>query len=137
MTSYAVNFEFGANLTAYLCKTYATYVQHRGVDVHMECTWTKGCGASVRPPVAGVAAGRIGGDDPDGRGLGLVSPVDRHGRPRTEESSSFPDLVLDPNTAPEQVLMALPHAGPTLVGHLVEARDRCARSRRLKMPAAG
>ncbi len=41
-----------------------------------------------------------------------------------EESSSFPDLVLDPNTAPQQVLLALPHAGPTLVGHVVEERDK-------------
>jgi competence protein ComEA len=38
-------------------------------------------------------------------------------------SASIPDLVLDPNTAPRQVLMALPHAGPTLVGRLVDARE--------------
>jgi competence protein ComEA len=38
-------------------------------------------------------------------------------------SAEFPDLVLDPNAAPRQVLMALPHAGPTLVARLVEARE--------------
>jgi competence protein ComEA len=38
-------------------------------------------------------------------------------------SARLPELVLDPNTAPKQVLMALPHAGPTLVGRLVKARE--------------
>jgi competence protein ComEA len=38
-------------------------------------------------------------------------------------SARLPELVLDPNTAPKQVLMALPHAGPTLVARLVEARE--------------
>jgi len=34
-----------------------------------------------------------------------------------------PELVVDPNRAPERVLAALPHVGPTLVRELVLARN--------------
>jgi competence protein ComEA len=34
-----------------------------------------------------------------------------------------PDLVVDPNTAPAQVLTALPHIGPALIREMVSARD--------------
>lgn len=34
-----------------------------------------------------------------------------------------PELVVDPNRAPERVLAALPHVGPSLVRELVSARD--------------
>jgi hypothetical protein len=33
-----------------------------------------------------------------------------------------PDLILDPNTAPPQVLSVLPHIGPALARRIVEAR---------------
>jgi hypothetical protein len=39
------------------------------------------------------------------------------------EFTVAPELVVDPNTAPERVLAALPHVGPTLVRELVSARD--------------
>src|SRR5262249_27919266 len=35
---------------------------------------------------------------------------------------AVPELVLDPNVAPPQVLAVLPHLGPTLVSRLVAAR---------------
>jgi hypothetical protein len=54
--------------------------------------------------------------------LGVAS---RSARPCSDDgNSNFPDLVLDPNIAPKQVLLALPHAGPSLVGHMVEERDK-------------
>jgi competence protein ComEA len=34
-----------------------------------------------------------------------------------------PRLIVDPNTAPPEVLNALPRLGPTLVRRIVEARD--------------
>lgn len=34
-----------------------------------------------------------------------------------------PPLVVDPNTAPPQVLLALPRLGPSLVGRIVAARE--------------
>jgi competence protein ComEA len=40
-----------------------------------------------------------------------------------EAFARAPELVIDPNTAPARVLTALPHLGPTLVGHWVAARD--------------
>lgn len=40
----------------------------------------------------------------------------------TERVAQLPRLVLDPNTAPEPVLAALPHAGPGLVSRLAAAR---------------
>src|SRR5438046_1011919 len=41
----------------------------------------------------------------------------------TEPMAAGPELVLDANTAPAQVLAALPHFGPTLANRLVEARS--------------
>jgi len=54
-------------------------------------------------------------------GLAVASRFDQ-----SSSSGAFvvaPDLVVDPNTAPARVLTALPHLGPTLVGHWVAARD--------------
>jgi len=42
---------------------------------------------------------------------------------RDQVSAPMPPLVVDPNTAPPQVLMALPRLGPSLVGRIVEARE--------------
>lgn len=53
-------------------------------------------------------------------GLAVASRFDQ-----SSSSGAFvvaPELVVDPNTAPARVLTALPHLGPTLVGHWVAAR---------------
>jgi Helix-hairpin-helix motif len=54
---------------------------------------------------------------------GLGFPGQKAGLPASEGSSQLPELRLDLNTAPKQVLLALPHVGPTLAEHLVQARD--------------
>jgi hypothetical protein len=38
-------------------------------------------------------------------------------------AAALPELRVDPNTVPGQVLEALPHVGPTLVEHWVAARE--------------
>ncbi|MCA1686130.1 MAG: helix-hairpin-helix domain-containing protein [Planctomycetia bacterium] len=48
---------------------------------------------------------------------GLKSPEGR--RPAID-----PTLAVDPNTAPPQVLLALPRLGPVLVGRIVAERER-------------
>ncbi|SIO19743.1 competence protein ComEA [Singulisphaera sp. GP187] len=43
--------------------------------------------------------------------------------PRGEDAPApLPPLIVDPNTAPAPVLMALPRLGPSLVGRIVVAR---------------
>jgi DNA uptake protein ComE-like DNA-binding protein len=43
--------------------------------------------------------------------------------PRGDEAPApVPLLVVDPNTAPPRILMALPRLGPSLVGRIVAAR---------------
>ena len=39
-------------------------------------------------------------------------------------TAGLPVLIVDPNTAPPGVLLALPRLGPALVGRIVEARRR-------------
>lgn len=62
------------------------------------------------------------------RGLLLVSTVVGAislliSAPRGEDAPApLPPLIVDPNTAPAQVLMALPRLGPSLVGRIVAAR---------------
>jgi len=51
-------------------------------------------------------------------GLGLAS-----GRAEGP-GPGLPVLIVDPNTAPPGVLLALPRLGPALVGRIVEARRR-------------
>ena len=38
-------------------------------------------------------------------------------------SMTMPALVIDPNTAPSPVLMALPGIGPALTGNIIKARE--------------
>jgi Helix-hairpin-helix motif len=52
-------------------------------------------------------------------GLRMVS---RDVRPASKAVTSSPELVLDPNTASQKALTALPHIGPALASRLVEAR---------------
>jgi competence protein ComEA len=40
----------------------------------------------------------------------------------TDQPAPMPDLVVDPNTAPPEVLGALPKVGPVLLRHLLAAR---------------
>jgi competence protein ComEA len=51
--------------------------------------------------------------------IGLLAVARPDGGPPPEP---VPDLVVDPNTAPPEVLMALPRLGPVLVGRIVAAR---------------
>lgn len=47
------------------------------------------------------------------------------GAPRGEDApAAVPHLIVDPNTAPAPVLMALPRLGPSLVGRIVAARTQ-------------
>jgi competence protein ComEA len=52
-------------------------------------------------------------------GLLVVSSQSRPDSARAEA----PDLVVDPNTAPPEVLGALPKVGPVLLRHLLAARE--------------
>src|SRR4051794_18377883 len=52
--------------------------------------------------------------------LGLIAGS----RPMDGPPGAPPTLIVDPNTAPPQVLGALPKLGPVLVGRLVAARDQ-------------
>jgi competence protein ComEA len=51
--------------------------------------------------------------------LGLIAGS----RPPAGPPAPPPRLIVDPNTAPPEVLGALPKLGPALVGRLVAARD--------------
>ncbi len=55
-------------------------------------------------------------------GLGLMALCRDGGSSSTKALAAAPNLVLDPNSAPPQVLEALPTLGPTLVGRWVAAR---------------
>jgi competence protein ComEA len=55
-----------------------------------------------------------------GLGLLLASRSSRTGD--DEPTSPTPGFIVDPNTAPPEILLALPGLGPGLVGHLVSAR---------------
>lgn len=45
-------------------------------------------------------------------------------RDALDPANNVPPLVIDLNTAPPAVLVALPRLGPSLVSRIVEARDR-------------
>lgn len=55
-------------------------------------------------------------------GLGLIGREDA--APAGATPTPTPTLVVDPNEAPERVLVALPRLGPVLAGRIVEARER-------------
>ena len=52
--------------------------------------------------------------------VALASQTSRH----VDAPAIDPTLVVDPNTAPPGVLLALPRLGPVLVGRIVAERDR-------------
>jgi len=54
--------------------------------------------------------------------IGLLTVCRDAGSPSRKAFAAVPNLVLDPNSAPPQVLEALPTLGPTLVGRWVAAR---------------
>ena len=51
--------------------------------------------------------------------LGLIAVSPRASGP----AGAIPSLVVDPNTAPVEILVALPRLGPVLAGRIVEARE--------------
>src|SRR4051812_2788583 len=55
---------------------------------------------------------------------GLALVVLAKATPEVSPPPPVPDLVIDPNTAPPGVLLALPRLGPALVGRIVEAREK-------------
>lgn len=60
-----------------------------------------------------------------GGALGLLIAAPHHGGGRDAGiPASIPPLVVDPNTAPAPVLMALPRLGPSLVGRIIAARTQ-------------
>src|SRR5512135_1697695 len=52
--------------------------------------------------------------------LGLLAVS--HSAAPADPAAPAPDLVVDPNTAPPEVLGALPKVGPVLLRHLLAAR---------------
>lgn len=56
--------------------------------------------------------------------LAFAVPLGVVARPRPFKPAIAADLVVDPNTAPPGVLLALPRLGPVLVGRIVAERER-------------
>ena len=71
--------------------------------------WTLAC----RVALVAVAAG-----------LGLALRVASWGSPAPDSRVDLPALVVDPNTAPAEVLLCLPRLGPALVGRIVAEREK-------------
>jgi competence protein ComEA len=59
-----------------------------------------------------------------GLALALALALARATPPGRPGPAGDPALVVDPNTAPPEVLLALPRLGPVLVGRIVAERER-------------
>ncbi len=59
-----------------------------------------------------------------GLALGFAALIGSRVSPGRLDPEINPSLVLDPNTAPPAVLLALPRLGPTMVGRIVAERER-------------
>ena len=82
-----------------------------GVWAGVASTWT--AGARVLLAVVVVITG-----------VALRLAYDSLGTDRQRTCRVVPVLVIDPNTAPESILEALPHVGPSLVRQFIAQRER-------------